>query len=59
MISRAKQSQQTIRILEGKFSFSEGGTETILPLAQMSPKDADPKHPVLPGGKQKKSISKP
>lgn len=35
IISRSKQSQQTIRILEGKFSFSAGGTETILPLEQI------------------------
>ena len=59
MISRAKQSQQTIRILEGKFSFSEGGTETILPLEQMNQNNAAPNHPLLPGGKPKKSISKP
>ena len=35
IINRSKQSQQTIRILEGKFSFSAGGTETILPLEQI------------------------
>ena len=34
MITRAKQSNQTIRMLEGKFTFSEGGTETILPVDQ-------------------------
>ena len=38
MISRAKQSNQTIRIIDGKFTFSEGGTETILPLDQINPK---------------------
>jgi len=34
MITRAKQSNQTIRVLEGKFTFSEGGTEMILPVDQ-------------------------
>jgi hypothetical protein len=38
MINRAKQSNQTIRIIEGKFTFSEGGTETILPLDQLKQK---------------------
>jgi len=37
-ITRAKQSNQTIRVLEGKFTFSEGGTETILRFDQTKPK---------------------
>jgi len=43
MINRAKQSNQTLRVLEGKFTFSEGGTETILPMAQLNPKANDNK----------------
>lgn len=39
MINRAKQSNQTIRIIDGKFTFSAGGTETILPLDQIKRKD--------------------
>jgi hypothetical protein len=39
MINRSKQSNQTLRIIEGKFTFSEGGTETILPLDQIKRKD--------------------
>jgi len=37
MINRAKQLNQTLRVLDGKFTFSEGGTETILPLNQVKP----------------------
>jgi len=37
MINRAKQTHQTLRVLDGKFTFSEGGTETILPLDQVKP----------------------
>ena len=37
MINRAKQSNQTLRVLDGKFTFSEGGTETILPVDQVKP----------------------
>lgn len=34
IITRAKQSNQTLRVIEGKFTFSDGGTETILPVEQ-------------------------
>ena len=43
MINRAKQSDQTIRVIDGKFSFSEGGTETILPLDQINRKKTEDK----------------
>ena len=43
MINRAKQSDQTLRVIDGKFTFSEGGTETILPLDQVKPPKTEDK----------------
>ena len=54
MINRAKQSDQTIRVIEGKFTFSEGGTETILPLEQMNRKTEEKKP-----GEKRKGLLKP
>jgi len=53
MITRAKKSNQTIRVIEDKFTFSEGGTETILPVKQLKTKADDKKTDERKNGHQK------